>query len=196
MMGLSVAFGSALFVVVAMSLAGVVHVLWLRSATSKYFCQPLDGGLTFRGRRLFGANKTLRGLMVMPIAAAVTFSAAGSAREWLPGWIAAGMWDLALGEYALLGLACGSAFMIFELPNSFLKRQLDVPPGEAPRQPWLRAICFSLDRCDSTVGVMLVVAVALPISGETWFWVFLLGPASHAVFSALLHQMGEKARVL
>lgn len=195
-MAASAAFASALFIVVAMSLAGVAHLLWLKSGVSKYFGQPLDGGLTLRGRRLFGANKKLRGLMVMPIAAALTFSAIAVARERLPSWLAAGMWDLTGGEYALLGLACGLAFMIFELPNSFLKRQLDVPPGEAPRQPWLKAACFVLDRCDSTLGVMLVVAIALPLSGETWFWVFVLGPASHALFSAWLHRIGEKARAL
>ena len=195
-MATSTAFGSALFIVVAMSLAGTAHVLWLKSTASKHFGQPLDGGLTFRRRRLFGANKMLRGLMVMPIAAAMTFAAAGAAREQLPSWLAAGMWELTAAEYALLGLACGIAFMIFELPNSFLKRQLGVPPGEAPRQPWLKAVCFVLDRCDSTLGVMLAVAIALPLPGETWFWVFVLGPASHALFSTLLHRIGEKARAL
>jgi len=195
-MVVSSSFGCAVFIVVAMSLAGIAHVLWLRSRWSKDFSQPLDGGLTFRGRRLFGANKMLRGLMVMPVAAALTFSAIGVLREWLPGWLAAGMWDLAAGEYALLGLACGLAFMIFELPNSFLKRQLDVTPGEAPRRSWLRLLCFVFDRCDSTLGVMLVTAVALPVSGETWLWVFILGPISHTAFSALLHRFGEKARAL
>jgi cell division protein FtsW (lipid II flippase) len=195
-MAASAAFGSAVFVVVAMSLAGIAHVLWLKSRWSKYFGQPLDGGLTLRGRRIFGENKMLRGLMVMPFAAASTFFFLGGAREQFPSWLAAGTWDLTPSEYALLGLACGLAFMISELPNSFLKRQLDVPLGEAPRQIWLKPFCFVLDRCDSTFGVMLVMAIALPISGETWFWVFVLGPVSHAVFSALLHRFGEKARAL
>ncbi len=195
-MAASAAFGSAVFVVVAMSLAGIAHVLWLKSRWSKYFGQALDGGLTFRGRRIFGANKMLRGLIVMPLAAASTFSIFGAVRERFPSWLAAGMWDLTRGEYALLGLTCGLAFMISELPNSFLKRQLDVPPGEVPSQAWLKLFCFVLDRCDSTFGVMLVMSTALPISGETWFWVFILGPFSHAVFSALLHRFGEKARAL
>ena len=40
--------------------AGVVHTLWLRSSWSRRFALPLDGGLTFRNRRLFGDNKTVR----------------------------------------------------------------------------------------------------------------------------------------
>ena len=195
-MAASTAMGSAVFLVLAMSLAGVAHVFWLKSRLSKHFDQALDGGLTFRGRRILGANKMLRGLMVMPIASALTFAVIGAAREQFPGWLASGMWDLTTGEYALLGLACGLAFMIAELPNSFLKRQLDVPPGEPPRQAWLKPLCFVIDRCDSTLGVMLVLAAVLPIAKETWFWVFVLGPSSHAAFSGLLHRFGEKARAL
>ncbi len=192
----SSALGSAIFLVVAMSLAGVAHLAWLKSSWSKYFGQPLDGGLTYRGRRVFGANKMLRGLLVMPFAAALAFAALGPMRERLPGWLASGIWDLTAGYYALLGFACGLAFMLAELPNSFLKRQLDVPPGEAPRQKWLKPVCFVLDRCDSVLGVMVVVAATLPVPAQTWLWVLILGPASHALFSTLLHGIGEKVRPL
>ena len=106
------------------------------------------------------------------------------------------MWDLTIGEYALLGFACGLAFMLAELPNSFLKRQFDVPPGEAPEQEWLKPVCFVLDRCDSVLGVMVVVALTVPVALATWVWVFILGPMSHALFSALLHGIGEKLRPL
>jgi len=187
------ALGCAIFLVAAMSLAGLAHVAWLKSRWSKHFGQPLDGGMTFRGRRLLGANKMLRGLLVMPAAAAVAFPALGALRERLP---AAAIWDLTAEEYALLGFACGLAFMLAELPNSFLKRQFDVPPGEAPRERWLQPVCFLLDRCDSVLGVMVVVAVTMPAPAETWFWVFMLGPVSHALFSTLLHRVGEKARPL
>ena len=190
------ALASALFLVVAMSLAGIAHLAWLKSRVSKRFNQPLDAGLTFRGRRLFGPNKMLRGLMTMPVAAAVTFSALAALRERFPRWISAGMWDLTIGEYALLGFACGLAFMLAELPNSFLKRQFDVLPGEAPDRDWLKPVCFVLDRCDSVLGVMVVVALTVPVVPSTWVWVFILGPMSHALFSALLHGIGEKLRPL
>jgi CDP-2,3-bis-(O-geranylgeranyl)-sn-glycerol synthase len=190
------AFASALFLVVAMSLAGVAHLAWLKSPLSKRFSQPLDAGLTFRGRRIFGPNKMLRGFMVMPVAAAVTFAALAALRERLPGWLASGIWDLTAGEYALLGFACGLAFMLAELPNSFLKRQFDVPPGEAPDRGWLKPVCFVLDRCDSVMGVMVVVALTVPAPLAMWLWVLILGPMSHALFSAALHGIGEKLRPL
>jgi len=190
------ALGSALFLVAAMSLAGLAHLAWLKCRLSKRFNQPLDAAMTFRGRRIFGPNKMLRGLMVLPFAAAVTFTVLAAVRERLPAWIDAGMWDLSIDEYAALGFACGLAFMLAELPNSFFKRQLDVAPGEPPDREWLKPVCFVFDRCDSVLGVMAVVSLTVPVALATWAWVFILGPTSHALFSALLHGIGEKVRPL
>ncbi len=189
-------FANALWLVLAIAMAGVVHVFWLQTPLSKLFQQPIDGGLEWRGRRLFGDNKMVRGLIAMPPAAAVSFLVLGGMREWLPTWLEAGTWDLSLYGYALLGFACGLAFMLAELPNSFFKRQLDVPPGEVPLQGMLRPVVLTVDRLDSVLGVLLVVTVLLPVAPMTWLWVLLLGPATHAVFSVWLHQTGEKARAL
>lgn len=189
-------FVQAVWLVFAIGTAGVVHVLWLKSSFSKRFSQPLDGGLTIRGRRLFGENKMLRGLMAMPPMAACTFALLSGLREWLPSWFAAGLWDLSAAGYAYLGFACGLAFMLAELPNSFLKRQFDVMPGEAPKQFALRLVVLALDRFDSVVGVLLVVTIFMPVAAATWLWTFLLGPAVHAAFSLWLYRVGEKARAL
>lgn len=197
---MSVALGTphglanALWLVAMLSAAGVAHVLWLKSRWAKRLTQPIDGGAMLRGRRVFGANKMVRGLVAMPIAAAAAFAAIGAMRDAYPQWLARGLWDLSAGGYALLGFACGLAFMLAELPNSFLKRQLDVAPGAAPRQRWLRPVCFVLDRSDSTLGVLTVVSAALPVSVATWGWMLVLGPASHAAFSAWLYRAKVKAR--
>lgn len=189
-------FAQAVWLVFAIGTAGVIHVLWLKSSFSRRFRQPLDGGLTIRGRRLFGENKMLRGLMVMPPATAFTFALLGGLRDWLPSSVAAGIWDLSVVNYAYLGFVCGLAFMLAELPNSFLKRQLDVSPGEVPNQYALRLFVLALDRLDSVVGVLLVVTILMPVAAATWLWTFLLGPAAHAVFSFWLYRVGEKARAL
>jgi CDP-2,3-bis-(O-geranylgeranyl)-sn-glycerol synthase len=138
----------------------------------------------------------VRGLVAMPPAAAAAFAAIGALRDSFPEWLARGLWDLSTGNYALLGFACGLAFMVAELPNSFIKRQLDVAPGAPPRQRWLRPVCFVLDRSDSTLGVLAVVSAALPVSIATWGWMLLLGPASHAAFSGWLYRVNVKGRAL
>jgi len=190
------AFATALFLLLAMSAAGCVHVLWLKSDVARRLTLPLDAGLTVRGRRLFGPNKMLRGLLAMPLAGGAFFALLGALREELPQWLARGMWDMPAAQYALLGLACGLAFMLAELPNSFVKRQLGIAPGLPATSPFLRTVFFVVDRCDSVLGVLIAASLLVPVPAATWGWVLLLGPCVHALFSVILHRLGVKARAL
>jgi len=188
--------GAAAFLIVAMSLAGIAHVLWLRSGAAALFGQPVDFGLRLRGRRLFGDNKRLCGFMMLPVAAAASFALLGLLRERLPSWLAHGMWSLQPGQYALVGFAAGLAFMLAELPNSFVKRQLDVAPGSQPRNPWVRATFTCVDRLDSLLGMLLAVSLLVPLPGLTWLWMLLVAPMVHGLFSILLYASGVKSRAL
>lgn len=190
------AFAAALFLLLAMSAAGCVHVLWLKSGVAGRLTQPLDAGLTLRGRRLFGPNKMLRGLLAMPLASCASFALLGALREGLPRWLARGMWSMPAAQYALLGLASGLAFMLAELPNSFVKRQLGIAPGLPASNPFLRTVFFVVDRCDSVLGVLIAASLLVPLPAATWGWVLLLGPCVHALFSVILHRLGVKARAL
>jgi len=186
----------AAFLLIAMSVAGTAHVLWLRTRWSRRFAAPLDGGLKFRGKRLFGENKRVCGFMVLPPATALTFLILGGGREQLFPVFADGLWPLTAWQYAGLGLACGLAFMLAELPNSFVKRQLGIAPGQAPKHTWLRSVVLLVDRYDSVLGVLLVLSLLVPVSLATWVWVLFLGPAVHAIFSIVMHALGIKARAL
>lgn len=190
------ALANAMFLLLTMVTAGVVHVWWLSWARSGPLMQPLDRGLTYKERRIFGDNKRLRGLVVMPAAAAASFWLVWTLREMLPAWLARGLWDLRPGQYVLLGFAAGLAFMLAELPNSFLKRRLGVPPGQMPHAGWARLACPLLDRVDSVLGTLIVVSLLVPVSGMTWVWVLLIGPGLHAIFSSVLFRLRVKERAL
>jgi hypothetical protein len=100
--------------------APVLRFDWLSS-----WKRPLDGGATFRRRRLFGDNKTWRGAAIMsvgPLVATLTLSRVPAYRARLPP-------PLPDANPALLGAVLGISTVVGELPNSFLKRQLDIPPG-------------------------------------------------------------------
>ncbi len=185
----------AVFLLLAIGLAGVAHVLWLRSSWSKPFALPLDGGLHWRGQRLFGANKMWRGLMVMPPASAATFALFAARREYLPEWLADGIWALPPAQLAVAGFVCGLVFMLAELPNSFFKRQLGIEPGAAPAQPALRWLCLLIDRSDSTLGVLLALSIMLPLYPMAWVWVLLLGSGLHWLFSIWLYRLKIKRRL-
>jgi CDP-2,3-bis-(O-geranylgeranyl)-sn-glycerol synthase len=184
----------AIFLLLAIGLAGVAHVAWLRSPWSLPFARAIDGGLLLRNHRIFGDNKTVRGLMMMPPASAATFALFAAYRDSLPSWFAAGIWDLPTAQMAVVGFFCGLAFMLAELPNSMFKRQLDVAPGEAPAGAALRMFCLFLDRTDSTLGVLIVLSIMLPVHPLTWLWTLLLGTGLHWIFSIWLYRLNLKRR--
>lgn len=96
--------------------------------------RPIDCGRSFRGKRIFGDSKTWRGVAVAVFGCFIGVAA----QKYLLLEIARG---IALVDYqnvnmAALAIAMGGGAMLGELPNSFTKRQLDIPPGETTRGVW------------------------------------------------------------
>ena len=182
----------AAFVVVAFVVAGVPHTLWLRMSASRRLAIPLDGGRTLGGRRILGDHKMIRGFVVIVPAAgaafvltALLFSALGGA---LP-------WPLSLPGYGLLGMWAALGFMAGELPNSFLKRRLGVPPGGLAEGAWVRVAFLVLDRVDSILGMLVALGIAVPVPWEVWVYLLALGPGFHLMFSAIFFAVGTKERL-
>ena len=173
-------FAAALFLVASFVLAGIAQTLWLRSPLSEKLAVPLDFGKSFRGNRIFGGHKTLRGFVVMVPAAALAFA--------LVHPLVPGLWTLSTTGYFALGALAGLGFMVGELPNSFFKRRLGIAPGET------RSLSFIIDRIDSILGMLLVVSLAVPTPGLTWVLVLAVGPFLHLLFSSALYRLGVKAR--
>jgi hypothetical protein len=184
-------FTCALFLLAAFTLAGVAQTAWFAAPASRAFALPLDGGLRLGGHRLFGANKTARGFVVMVPAAAAAFTLLALATV---DPARAGLWALTPGGYALLGAWAGFGFMAGELPNSFVKRQLDIAPGGAPRGRAWTVLQFVVDRLDSGIGMLAAVSVAVHTPPMVWVYVLLIGPAIHWSFSLVLFRLGLKQR--
>lgn len=183
----------ALFLMAAFVLAGCAQVAWLASPWSRRFLIPLDGGRTFRGRRILGANKTVRGLMVMVPATALAFvvvaRVAGGGNPQ-----AAGLWPLSLGGYAWLGALAGLGFMLGELPNSFIKRQLDVEPGAISPRRAAAAWQLIADRLDSGLGMLIALSLGVSVPWRTSALVLFVGWTLHWSFSVVLFRLRLKPR--
>jgi CDP-archaeol synthase len=119
---------------------------------------PIDGRRTFRGRRLFGDNKTLRGALFMtggPALASVALHRLDWYRRRLPR-------ELAEADPLLVGLLLGLGVFAGELPNSFLKRQLDIPPGGQRRD----AVGVAVSLADQADFVVMSLVLLRPL----WRW--------------------------
>jgi CDP-2,3-bis-(O-geranylgeranyl)-sn-glycerol synthase len=198
----------ALWLAAPATLACVLHMVVVKRGIAPRLAVPLDGGRSFRGRPLFGANKTWRGVLVVVAGTAILGGLQGGL---LGAWaerLGLGLVDyraaslglpgpapllLALG-YALVNAALGAAYVAGELPNSFLKRRLDVDPGERPAGRW-RALFFVLDQCDSATAAMVVCAVGFSLPWRDVVPATLTLAGVHAGVTALLHAARLKRSV-
>lgn len=181
---------AAFYLLGSFSLGGFVHLAWMRSSAAKAYTRPIDGGRALGSKRILGDNKTWAGLMALPPAVGVLFFTAswtGLAPE-LAGWASRTPW-----LHGLLGAWGGLGFMLGELPNSFVKRRLGVAPGAEARGGW-RRVCAVVDRVDSLLGLLLALALVVPVPLGTWVAMLVVGPWVHYLFSYLLHRLGVKAR--
>jgi hypothetical protein len=188
------ALACALFLIATFVVAGVALSLWLRTAASRRLLIPLDGGLRVRGRRVFGENKTVRGFIVMVPAASAAFAGAFALAHRYAPQFAESLWPLTTSGYAALGAWAGLGFMLGELPNSFVKRQLDIAPGMAPRGMLGTIATFVVDRVDSILGMLAAVSIVAPTPWMTWAYALIIGPGIHLAFSVLVFRLGVKAR--
>jgi CDP-diglyceride synthetase len=140
---------------VPIAASGLLHLLVLtRDLWPALRRAPLDFGATFRGQRLFGANKTWRGALVV-IGGSATFATLfaqfnAAYLHWPVPVPYAEVHPTAWG--ALLGLG----YILGELPNSFLKRQFAIAPGAMAQGPRGRAFWVA-DQLDSLAGMLLCV---------------------------------------
>ena len=152
--------------------------------------KPLDMNLRIRGRRLFGNNKTWRGLIlnvslcVLGAMIQTHLQASGI----LPNW-------LYLADYSQhglsLGILIGLGITFGELPNSFLKRQLDIAPGKKGKGIW--GIFFSiLDQIDLTLGLWIFSFHIIDPSLLLVLWSLLLTIVIHMTVSILGYLLGMR----
>ena len=181
---------SAAMLIVGFLLAGIAQTGWFAWPGSQRFAIPLDAGVQWRGRRLLGDNKTIRGFAVMVPAAAIALPIVAVVFE-QAGPVA--VWPLSAREYAALGAWCAVGFMAGELPNSFVNRRLGVEPGAAAPG---RAGAWQLaaDRLDSGLGLLVAASLVVEVPWLTWLIVLAIGPLFHWGFSVALFRLGLKPR--
>ena len=188
-------YACAWFLMATFALAGCAHVAWLASPCSQThpFSMALDGGRTFRGRPIFGSNKKVRGFVVMVPASALAFVlVAQVAGRGDPGSV--GLWPLDPLGYARLGAWAGLGFMLGELPNSFLKRQMGIAPGALAAGRLAAVWQLAVDRLDSEMGMLLALSLVVPTPWQTCAIVLLLGWTLHWSFSVVLFRLRVKPR--
>ncbi len=171
-------------------IAGVLNMLWCTLPVARWLSRPLDAGRVWRdGRRVLGDNKTWKGALGMIVLGVLSTIVWGWLCALLPSLSAHNLFyrvvPNGVGANALIGLAIGCAYALFELPNSFLKRRRGIVPGK--RTGRAEGVFFTvLDQVDSIIGLVIVVACVYPMTVGYFVGYIAIGAATHAVLNLLL----------
>ena len=185
-----------LFLIAILVCAGSTNMVFVKSPLLRELSRPMDGGVVLRdGKRLLGDNKTWKGFFGMIVITAWWLAAAGWLAMNFPGFQQLSLVafeDLKFPfDVWFFGALWGLAYVVAELPNSFVKRRMDIPPGKNARG--MKGFIFLvMDQADSVIGCVLV----LPLFGRiTWLDAIVLvglGSAAHYLTNLGLFAAGLK----
>lgn len=168
-------------------LAGVLNMLFVKTKFCKKHSLPIDGGKNFiDGKRIFGDNKTWIGFFGMIAAGAASQALCGIFCKLFNGInYFYDFHENTLPFNILAGAAIGFTYVLFELPNSFVKRRIDIPAGKTARG-LKGAVFYIMDQIDSLIGVGLVFAVIYPMPVWQYFLYILFGAVIHSIVNMIL----------
>ncbi|MCK0179702.1 CDP-archaeol synthase [Flavobacteriaceae bacterium S0862] len=133
-------------------------------------------GLAFPiSKRMFGDNKTYRGIIALPILT-------GLLALLISYWV--GPFKKSLIYDAFVGFGLGLAYILAELPNSYIKRRMGIVNGEQSKK--YKYLQYFTDKADSLLGVLVFYFFAIDVSFETILVLFCIGIVLHLSLSQLL----------
>lgn len=142
---------------------------------------PLDFGHSLRGRRLFGANKTWRGLVFGTLVGALT---AGLMYAVYPEFaFRLNFVNNPMAQMVALGGLLGAGALIGDAVESLLKRQLGVPPGES----W-----FPFDQVDYIFGGIILCSLVYTLQPLQSLTILVVYFGLHLVTSYIGFLLGLK----
>ncbi len=169
--------------------SNVLHMVLVKKNGLSSLCIPLNS-------TLFGPNKTLRGFLFVPFVNGILYLVV----NWPGGWLLSGLspeyylqQEINIGDInflnlllmqALIGAVYGLFYMLFELPNSWIKRRMGIASGESStRFRWFFTL---LDKTDSAIGVSLFFGFLNDFNIEMMLQFFLCASSLHFGISGLL----------
>jgi CDP-diglyceride synthetase len=171
------------FLVAILVCAGAINMAFVKAPLLSGLSRPIDGGVRLGdGKRMFGDNKTWKGFIGMIVITAICLAIAG--------WLAANF--PAIQRLSLIpfeefvfpfnvwffGALWGLAYVLAELPNSFLKRRIDIPPGE--NASGVKGLLFLvLDQADSVIACVIVLPLMASITWPDAVTLIILGSIVH-----------------
>jgi len=178
--------------------AGIFNMIFTKTNLYKKNKFPIDFGRNFvDGKRLFGDNKTYIGFVSMIMFCLIfqviwgiiccKFEFENFNELYL-------IYSNTIHFNILVGLLFGFTYMICELPNSFIKRRINIVPGKTDKG-LKGVIFFVIDQIDSLIGVFFVLMLLNGMSFSRYLLYLLVGAVTHILINLLLYGLRIRRNV-
>ncbi len=184
------------FMLAPIILAGVCNMIYVKIPLIRRWNSPMDGGrVAYDGKRIFGDHKTWQGFGGMIVLTGL--------------WMVALVWltlhvdwarHKAIVHYHLwlfpwdalkYGGLWGFGYVLFELPNSYIKRRINIAPGKNAAG-FKGALFLIIDQADSVVGCLVFMPLFYIPSWTETMILFFMGIGIHYAVNILLFMAGLK----
>jgi len=153
-------------------LANIAPILAAKNPILKKFSYPLDCNVKYRGKRVFGDHKTIRGLLsgvifaLFAVVIQITmYKHISIIRSIVP-------LDYSRIDPFILGALEGLGALLGDATKSFFKRQIGIPTGKT----W-----FPFDQIDYTVGAILFTSFYIHLTPQQYIIAFALWFILHPI---------------
>ncbi|QUM89818.1 CDP-archaeol synthase [Moritella sp. 36] len=152
----------ALYLLIPAALGGVLHMMFVSKNRLSFLVVPVS-------KSLFGANKTWRGVILVPLLTMVSALVLMLLEFVLTNVYGEGL--LPNINILFLGFITGVGYILGEFPNSYFKRYLGIGPGELPEKN--KYFFMAIDQLDSAIGIAIMYSLVFGFSFEI-LWVYVL----------------------
>lgn len=189
--------GDKILLLLPVVLGGIINMIFIKSDILKKIYVPIDGGkLLSDGHPLFGQNKTVKGFFGMIFFTGL--STTGLFLLFPKAYIGIDSTFVTSSLASVLvsffnGGILGFFYVLFELPNSFIKRRLGIMPGtNKSGSSWIKYLFIFIDQADSVLGCALALMFFYTTSIEDFIVLIVLGIITHYIINILLYLLKLK----
>lgn len=174
-------------------LAGIGNMLVVKQKWFKDKAKPIDNNIILKdGKRILGNNKTWLGIFTMIICSMIINVIWGKTCEYSQ-WLSCRnqlytYYDNSMAYNVISGAMLGLGYMIMELPNSFIKRRLNIEDGKTA-DGLKGKIFFIVDQIDSMIGISIVLVILSNIKLEQCMLYIIFGGITHISVNFILYKL-------
>jgi len=165
--------------------AAIFHMVVVKLNVFPFLNYPLDHNKKWRGKPIFGKNKTYRGLIIMIVFSIFFTFIYKVLADNFSGFNSHNLLNFQIYSFTFYGFLYGAAYIIAELPNSFIKRRMGAKEGKSNN-----IIMVLFDQLDSVIGITLLFIPFSAFTIKHFFVGILFFGLLHIIINYLLFLIG------